>query len=153
MNPHIDNVADLITPEIRTAYERDGAVLIKGAFGMKWIEMLREGHARVRDNPSSPVRVQRSDDGDGVTLTAQFCFRNEPEMRKFTYESPIAAIAAVPTNSVDSSTRRTNRGDLDAPRSRSHRAVNAMAATRSGMLPRFCDIRCSHSEAPKFSRT
>jgi ectoine hydroxylase-related dioxygenase (phytanoyl-CoA dioxygenase family) len=90
----MDKAADLITPELRATYERDGAVLIKGAYGNDWIEMLRQGHARVRDNPSSPVRVQRSDDGGGLTLTAQFCFRNEPEMHKFTYDSSIAAVAA-----------------------------------------------------------
>lgn len=43
-------------------------------------------------------------------------------------------MAAVPKNSVESSTARMNRGDLGAPRKRSHRAANETVETESGTL-------------------
>ena len=70
-------------------------------------------------------------------------------MRSMT--TAIVEIAAVPTNSVESSTARTNRGDLGAPRRRSQSAANATVETRSGALLRLCAGRCSQSEAERFS--
>ena len=63
----------------------------------------------------------------------------------------IVEIAAVPTNSVESSTARTKRGDLGAPRKRSQSAANATVDTRSGALLRLCAGRRSQSEVEKFS--
>ena len=62
-------------------------------------------------------------------------------------------IAAVPTNSVESSMARTNRADLGAPRKRSQSAANAMAATRSGTLLRLSENRPSQIETEVFNPT
>ena len=63
--------------------------------------------------------------------------------------SAMAEIAEVPTNKVESSTARTNRGDLGAPRKSSHRAANASVATIRGTLLRLNESCCRQSDAPR----
>ena len=83
----------------------------------------------------------------------QRCARSCRATRVRSMTSAIVENAAVPTNSVESSTARTNRGDLGAPRKRSHSAANATVATRSGMLLRLNESRPSQIEAEKFRTT
>ena len=61
--------------------------------------------------------------------------------------------AVVPTSKLASSTVRTKRAGLGAPRSNSHSAANAAVATSNGTLFRLTEKRPSHSEMQALSAT
>lgn len=76
------------------AFERDGAACLRGYFDAGWIETVRRGFARVRQDPS-PRKHEfvRTSDGKVFQSDADNWARI-PEYRAFNYESPVAEIAA-----------------------------------------------------------
>jgi len=73
-------------------FQRDGAVLVKGAL-TKWIDVLADGLARNQREPSPTARYHT---GEGETaFFNDYCnWDRIPEYRSFIYESPAAGIAA-----------------------------------------------------------
>ncbi|MGB3290033.1 MAG: phytanoyl-CoA dioxygenase family protein [Burkholderiaceae bacterium] len=74
------------------AYERDGAVCLRGAFGAEWVDLACRGIER---NIAQPGPLFRNLGGpDGGFLSDIWARRHIPEFERFCMESPAAAIAA-----------------------------------------------------------
>ena len=78
-------------------FEKDGAVLLKGAFA-DWVDQLQAGLKRNLDQPSSTARYHK---GDGETpFFNDYCnWDRIPEYRSFVFDSPAAAVVAQLTGS------------------------------------------------------
>ncbi|MCG8694078.1 MAG: phytanoyl-CoA dioxygenase family protein [Minwuiales bacterium] len=82
-----------IADEDVAAYERDGAVCLRGLFGPEWLDLLARGVAR---NMAEPGRYARhyTGEGDPGLFFGDYCnWDRIPEYRTFAFESPAAAIA------------------------------------------------------------
>jgi ectoine hydroxylase-related dioxygenase (phytanoyl-CoA dioxygenase family) len=82
-----------VTPEQVEAYQRDGVILVKGAF-RDWVEPLRAGVAQVMDAPSPYERSYTPKDGSARFFQDLCNWQRIPELRDFVLNGPGAAIAA-----------------------------------------------------------
>jgi len=87
----IDTVTTLVDDATVAAFRRDGAAVVRGAFG-DWIATLRDGVARNMAEPSSDVRIY--DGGEGRFFGDYCNWARIPEYRRFAFESPASRIAA-----------------------------------------------------------
>jgi ectoine hydroxylase-related dioxygenase (phytanoyl-CoA dioxygenase family) len=77
--------------EIVAAFQRDGAVALRGLF-KDWVETLRAGIARNMAEPSADVRIYQGKDGGG-RFFGDYCNWNRiPEYRDFIFNSDAAEI-------------------------------------------------------------
>ena len=82
-----------IDPSIVSDYARDGAVVIRGAFTLDQVELLRRGVERNLADPGPLVAVA-SDASDSGRFVEDFCnWRRIPEYEEFIRTSPAALIA------------------------------------------------------------
>ena len=87
-------IQSLVTDEIRTAYQRDGAVKIKGVFEQDWLDLLAVGIEKDVREPGPLHTIQQSAEDAGYFLT-DFCMAQRlEEFRRFVTESPAAELAA-----------------------------------------------------------
>jgi ectoine hydroxylase-related dioxygenase (phytanoyl-CoA dioxygenase family) len=86
-----------IEQDLIDQFEKDGAVLLKGAF-TDWVDQLQAGLKRNLDQPSSTARYHK---GDGETpFFNDYCnWDRIPEYRSFVFDSPAAAVVAQLTDS------------------------------------------------------
>lgn len=70
------------------AFDRDGAVLIKGVLGDEWLDLAAEGLNSAIDSPD----VMSSELSHGALRVDQFPAAKSPHLRRLIDESPIAAI-------------------------------------------------------------
>lgn len=75
------------------AYQRDGAIVLRGVFA-RWIEPLREGVAALMANPSPRERSYQPKDGTARFFQDLCNWQDIPSFRAFVLESPAGAIAA-----------------------------------------------------------
>ncbi|WP_116472615.1 phytanoyl-CoA dioxygenase family protein [Zobellella maritima] len=88
----------LLTQEQKEAYERDGAIVIKGVF-KDWIAPLREGFEQVLRAPG-PHGRENVASGAGGRFFEDYCnWQRIPEFKRWIEESPGAAIAGDITGS------------------------------------------------------
>lgn len=85
--------ARLVTPELIAAYQRDGAVCLRGLFSPEEIGWARDGiEANLRD--PSPRAIVASPKGDPGFFIEDFCcWQRIPEYRRLIEDSPAAAAA------------------------------------------------------------
>lgn len=87
------NAPSLIDAETIAAFQRDGAVALRGVF-RDWVETLRRGvDANIAD-PAPEARIYRGDQGGGRFLVDYCNWRRFPDYQDFIFNSPAAAIAA-----------------------------------------------------------
>ncbi len=80
-------------PDYVTAYQRDGAVCLRGVFA-DWVEMLRQGVARNMREPG-PHASENTRSGEPGRFFDDYCnWKRIPEFRDFVAGSPLARIAA-----------------------------------------------------------
>src|SRR5687767_3433499 len=76
-----------------TAFEEDGAVVLRQVFG-DWVEPLRQGVAALMERPSPLERTVRPADGSAPFFQDLCNWQRIPEFRAFVFESNAARIAA-----------------------------------------------------------
>ena len=87
------HVRDLITSEVIAAYQRDGAVLVKGALSAEELEWLEVGLEETRDNPSEMFSNYGGTGGDGATVVDQFPSLRFPSLHRLMEKGPVAELA------------------------------------------------------------
>jgi ectoine hydroxylase-related dioxygenase (phytanoyl-CoA dioxygenase family) len=75
------------------AFDRDGAICLRGAFTRHWIDVAADGIRRNIENPS-PMFQSFSPQGEGAFYSDIWSRRQIPQFEAFALESPAAAIAA-----------------------------------------------------------
>ena len=79
------------SPEAADAFQRDGVVLIRGAFGPEWLSRLRAIVDSILEEPG----LWTSDTGDqgrgaGRSLDARYLWRGNEAVRSFVFDSGVA---------------------------------------------------------------
>lgn len=83
----------LVTPDMIAAYERDGAVVVRGLFG-DFVETLRAGVARNMDAPGR-YAAENLHAGESGRFFDDYCnWQRIPEFRDVIERSPVAEVAA-----------------------------------------------------------
>jgi ectoine hydroxylase-related dioxygenase (phytanoyl-CoA dioxygenase family) len=83
-----------VTPETIAAYQRDGAVLVKGLLAPGEIALLEAGLEEIRADAGELYSLVQSDDGRGETLAAQYPSLRSPSTLRLLREGPGARLAA-----------------------------------------------------------
>jgi ectoine hydroxylase-related dioxygenase (phytanoyl-CoA dioxygenase family) len=78
----------------RDAYNRDGAVVLRGVVALEWIAHLRRGFETLERHFGPDALIERPKVGTGRYVNEQDRWRAIPEFYDFAMESPIAEIAA-----------------------------------------------------------
>jgi len=86
-------MAVVVTDEEIEAFQRDGAVCLRGVIGMDWIERLREGVEHTLANPSPRGRLWNRDEQGRESRYDSQVWRTRPEYAEFVFDSPLAEIA------------------------------------------------------------
>jgi ectoine hydroxylase-related dioxygenase (phytanoyl-CoA dioxygenase family) len=81
------------------AFEQDGAVILRGMYGQRWIRLVEAGIERDLKDPGPYGRVQSGPDDPGRFFTDYYMWRRIPELKRFALEGPGGAIAARLTRS------------------------------------------------------
>lgn len=76
------------------AYERDGAVCLRGLFDQDWVERMRDATVAYREAGSGRLRVVQKDREEGQFYSNVFMCGSDPDFLAFRDESPAAKIAA-----------------------------------------------------------
>lgn len=76
------------------AFQRDGAVLIKGVLSPGELELLEAGLEEVHDRPSDMFSRVEAADGKGETVVDQLPILRSPLLRRLVEEAPVAELAA-----------------------------------------------------------
>ena len=83
--------ATAIAPEQINAFQRDGAIVLRGVFA-DWVETLRAGVARNLAEPSADVKIYQGKNGAG-RFVGDYCnWDRIPEYKDFIFHSNAAAI-------------------------------------------------------------
>ncbi|MDP6873642.1 MAG: phytanoyl-CoA dioxygenase family protein [Alphaproteobacteria bacterium] len=83
-----------ITDDEVAAYERDGAVLLRGLFDLEWIELLREAVEADKKTPGRMVRHNTPPGGSGEFFVDFQLWQRWEGAKRFALEGPGGAIAA-----------------------------------------------------------
>jgi len=82
-----------ITEESVAAYERDGVVCIRGAFGRDWVALMQEAVDAAMASPG-PFAEEYADPNSGGRFFGDLdVWQRQPTFRRFVLESPAAEIA------------------------------------------------------------
>ena len=99
MSSETDTVLSKISESDISALETDGAVVLRGMVGRKWLDLIAAGIEKDLKTPGPYGRVQSDPDDPGFFFTDYYAWRHVPELERFARESPGAAIAAKLTRS------------------------------------------------------
>ena len=80
--------------DLLEAYQRDGAVLVKGLLSPDEIALLARGLDEINADPGELYSLVEGGDGNGRTMAGQFPSLNSPLLRRFITEGPGAQLAA-----------------------------------------------------------
>ncbi|MCY4190613.1 MAG: phytanoyl-CoA dioxygenase family protein [Rhodospirillaceae bacterium] len=83
-----------ITPEDRRAYDKDGAVILKGIINGFWRERVAEAIERDIKNPGPFCHSYDAADGKGRFHGNLRTWENDPDFRAYCFDSPLPDIAA-----------------------------------------------------------
>ncbi|MCW5731383.1 MAG: phytanoyl-CoA dioxygenase family protein [Alphaproteobacteria bacterium] len=86
--------APAISDQEVAAYERDGAICLRGLFDMGWIELLREAVEADIAAPGPMARVNTPAGNPGRFFVDFQLWQRWPGVREFVFHSPAAAIVA-----------------------------------------------------------
>lgn len=82
-----------ITPEHVSAYDRDGAILLRNVFDRDWITLLDDGISRGRSDPTDRGHAWDRDADQREMFYDTFAWQQTPEYREFIEDSPCAELA------------------------------------------------------------
>jgi len=91
--PHSKPLRAISDDEV-AAYERDGAVLLRGLFDLEWIELLAEAVEADKAAPGPMVRYNTPPGGSGEFFVDFQLWRRWKQARRFVFDGPGGAIAA-----------------------------------------------------------
>ncbi len=91
--PHPEPLRAISDGEV-AAYERDGAVLLKGLFDLEWIELLAEAVEADKAAPGPMVRYNTPPGENGEFFVDFQLWRRWEQARRFVFDGPGGAIAA-----------------------------------------------------------
>ena len=90
---HTEPLRPITDAEV-AAYERDGAVLLKGLFDLEWIELLRDAVEADKKTPGPMVRYNTPPGGAGEFFVDFQLWQRWEQSRRFAFDGPGGAIAA-----------------------------------------------------------
>lgn len=73
-------------------FEATGAVCLRAAFDLRWVERMRTALDRVLADPG-PIRIDHGEEG-GRLAVETYVWRRDADFRDYAFNSPAAAIAA-----------------------------------------------------------
>jgi ectoine hydroxylase-related dioxygenase (phytanoyl-CoA dioxygenase family) len=85
--------ATLATPELAAAYQRDGAVCLRGLLNATELARLREGINANLAHPSPRAIVASAADDPGRFIEDFCCWQDNPAYRDMVLHTPLAAVA------------------------------------------------------------
>jgi len=91
--PHPKPLRAISDDEV-AAYERDGAVLLRGLFDLEWVELLAEAVEADKAAPGPMVRYNTPPGGSGEFFVDFQLWRRWKQARRFVFDGPGGAIAA-----------------------------------------------------------
>ena len=83
-----------VSPEQITQFNDEGVVCLRAVIEPAWIELLRIGVERDLAEPGPHVEIYTGDDDPGYFFNDFDMWRHVPELKRFIFEGPCAAIAA-----------------------------------------------------------
>lgn len=89
-----DRLSRKITAEEISAYEENGAHVLRGVLPREWIAVMREAVERILDNPGAASLEYTPKGKKGRYYGDFFLWRRDPDFRAFMMESPMPEIAA-----------------------------------------------------------
>ena len=90
----MQTVLNAVTEREIEAFERDGAVCVRGAFSPQWIERLRAGVDEAMAHPGPMAKVNQAADEPGLFFSDFHMWRRLPAFRSYVFDSPAGEIAA-----------------------------------------------------------
>ena len=91
--PHAEPLRPITDAEV-AAYDRDGAVLLKGLIDLEWVELLRQAVEADKAKPGAMVRYNTAPGGAGEFFVDFQLWRRWEQSRRFAIDGPGGAIAA-----------------------------------------------------------
>ena len=85
-------MSSLITPEQIEQFQNDGAVLLKGVFDKKWVNLAKRAIKVTMDKPSSFSEMLRPNENEGGYFNDYCNWQKIPEIVEFVHDSPAASI-------------------------------------------------------------
>jgi len=89
-----ENLARSITADEITAYEHDGAAVIRNVLPMEWVEFMREAVERILDNPGAASVEYTPEGKKGRYYGDFFVWMQDPAFEAFIKSSPMPQLAA-----------------------------------------------------------
>ncbi|WP_425091619.1 phytanoyl-CoA dioxygenase family protein [Tropicimonas sp. S265A] len=83
-----------ITPDNRTAFSRDGAIVLRNSFSRSWIETLRAGIDADIAKPTENFARHTKDENAPAYIEDYWAWSKIPEFEDFVRNSPCARLAA-----------------------------------------------------------
>lgn len=74
-------------------FQEDGAIVLRGVFSQEWIDAARIGIHKTMKNPSQYAEMLKPDPNQGGYFNDYCNWKKIPEVKKYVYNSPAAAIA------------------------------------------------------------
>jgi len=84
----------VITPEVKAAFDADGAVKVPGAVGDEWVERILRDAQRQLDEPGPWVTDTNPGASSDRLFTTRYRWLESPAIRDFVFSTPIASMAA-----------------------------------------------------------
>ncbi len=81
-----------IKPADLEAFERDGAICLRGVFDQDWVERMRGAVDRLKAEPG-PMRQKFRPDDPGEFFSDKFMWTHDPDFRDYVMRSPAAELA------------------------------------------------------------
>jgi len=89
-----DRLCRNITAEEISAYEENGAHVLRGVLPMEWIDVMRDAVERILNNPGEASLEYTPKGNKGRYYGDFFIWRRDPAFKTFMMESPMPEIAA-----------------------------------------------------------
>ena len=89
MSSETDTVLSKISESDISALETDGAVVLRGMVGRKWLDLIAVGIEKDLKTPGPYGRVQSDPDDPGFFFTDYYAWRHVPELERFAREAAV----------------------------------------------------------------
>ncbi len=89
------------------AYERDGAICLRGAIDASWVERMQAAVDRIVQVPGPYSKQEIAPDGTGRFHNDMFMWARDDDFHAFVFDSPAADVARAPSCAPRTSTSST----------------------------------------------
>ena len=90
-----------LTPDLKSDYDRDGAVVVRRVFDESWLIKVESAIEQNKLSPSQYGQNVKGDNGQGSYFNDYLNWQNIPELKDYVYHSPAAEIAKFLTGTRD----------------------------------------------------